>query len=87
MTVKLTANGLKRLEMTMRDVMDGLEDAASYMNYQSTPDVVEILSIEAPGREADSRASIISLENHKDTDAEVADIAAWLIARESRLFA
>lgn len=48
MSAKIKTRGIKRLEVTMRDVLDGLEDAASYMNYHSSPDIVEILSIEPP---------------------------------------
>ena len=45
---KIPVKGGKALEMTMRNVLDGLEDSASYFAYQSTPDNLEILSIEVP---------------------------------------
>lgn len=32
----------------MRDVMDGLYDSACYFAFRSTPDTLEILSIEPP---------------------------------------
>ncbi|MGD8525382.1 MAG: hypothetical protein PVJ63_03980 [Thioalkalispiraceae bacterium] len=54
----------KALEMTMRDVLDSLEDAASYMALHSTPEGLEILSIEAPGRDPyaqKQRAQVIPL--------------------------
>ena len=58
MPSKLSVRGIKRLEVTMRDVLDGLDDAASFMNYQSSPDSVEILSIEPPGRLISQKAKI-----------------------------
>ncbi len=41
-------NGVSALEMTMRDVMAGLEDMATDFAYASAPDCFEILAIEAP---------------------------------------
>ena len=38
----------KALEMRMREVMENLEDSCTYTAYQSTPDSLEILSIESP---------------------------------------
>ncbi|MFK5914804.1 MAG: hypothetical protein QM484_10545 [Woeseiaceae bacterium] len=81
MSKKFSIPGLKRLEITMRDVIDGLEDAASYMNYQSQPDVVEILSIEPLGRTTTNVSNIAPFLKAKNT-AEKADIAAYLIKRE-----
>ena len=86
MPVKLSNRGIKRLEVTMRDVMDGLEDAASYMNYHSTPDIIEILSIEPPGRSAPSEQKIIPI--HLSTgDAQNDNIVKYLILREQRISA
>ncbi len=45
---KKPVHGTKALEMNMRDVMDGLYDSACYFSYRSTPDTLEILSIEPP---------------------------------------
>ena len=45
---KKPAHGAKALEMSMRDVMDGLYDSACYFAFRSTPDTLEILSIEPP---------------------------------------
>lgn len=81
MSVKLSTRGIKRLEISMRDVLDGLEDAASYMNYRSSPDVVEILSIEPPGRPTSVKQKVIpiNLSIIKNIDA---DIVGYLIRRE-----
>jgi hypothetical protein len=43
-------NSNKALEITMRDVMDNLEDAASYMAL-TCPQGLEVLSIEAPAED------------------------------------
>lgn len=40
----------KALEMTMRDVIDCLEEAANYTAMTSMPGGLEILSIEAPSQ-------------------------------------
>ena len=81
MSIKLSTRGIKRLEITMRDVLDGLEDAASYMNYHSSPDIIEILSIEPPGRPVQANANFIPItlpiENNIDND-----IVDYLIQRE-----
>lgn len=81
MPSKQSARGIKRLEVTMRDVLDGLEDAAIYMNYHSKPDIVEILSIEPPGRPIVIKQNVIplnlSLENNQSTN-----IVDYLIQRE-----
>jgi len=86
MPVKLSTRGIKRLEVTMRDVMDGLEDAASYLNYQSTPDIVEILSIEPPGRPAPGEQKVIPM--HLSTGNEQnSTIVEYLIQRELKISA
>ena len=85
MSVKLSTRGFKRLEVTMRDVMDSMEDAASYMNYQSVPETVEILSIEPPGRTIQPHQGVIQFNklDSADTD-ESSDIVDYLIERELR---
>lgn len=86
MSVKLSKRGIKRLEVTMRDVMDGLEDAASYMNYLSVPETVEILSIEPPGRTTQPIQDVIQfnkVNNSTDVD-ECSNIVDYLIERELR---
>ena len=81
MSIKLSTRGIKSLEISMRNVLDGLEDAASYMNYHSSPDVVEILSIEPPGRPTSVKQKVIPINlpinNNIDTD-----IVDYLIQRE-----
>lgn len=80
---KLSSLGIKRLEITMRDVMDGLEDAAGYMNYQSVPNVVEILSIEPPGRPIQKTSQVIQLTKASSSEAEQeSDIVDYLIQKE-----
>jgi len=44
----LRINNITPLELTMREVLDGLDDLASGFAWQSTPDVFEIIAIEAP---------------------------------------
>ena len=85
MSVKMSKRGIKRLEVTMRDVRDGLEEAASYMNYQSTPEVVEILSIEPPGRFVHTPQEVIQFNNLASSkENENANIVDYLIQRELR---
>ena len=83
MAVKLSKRGIKRLEVTMRDVLDGLEDAASYMNYKSSPDVVEILSIEPPGRPLCPEKEVIYFNNLTANNSDDT-IVEYLIQRELR---
>lgn len=45
------------LELTMREVLDGLDDLASGFAWQSTPGVFEIIAIEAPEGAHDSHAA------------------------------
>lgn len=85
MSVKLSTSGLKRLELTMRDVLDGLEDASIFMHYKSSPDVVEILSIEADGRPIPESSKIIPINQH--VNKIESDIVEYLIQREERISA
>ena len=78
---KLSTRGIKRLEVTMRDVLDGLEDAASYINYESSPDIVEILSIEPPGRPMTVKDKVIHIRPPNEADHSN-DIVEYLIQRE-----
>lgn len=88
MSVKISTRGIKRLEVAMRDVLDGLEDAATYMNYQSVPDIVEILSIEPPGREIQPRNSVVPLINKNSADSSKSEnIVDYLIKRELKISA
>lgn len=80
-----TQAGHKRLEVTMRDVLDGLEDAACQLSFQSSVDTLEILSIEPPGREvwySTKTATITPLSQKRSSD-----IVDYLISRELRLCA
>lgn len=82
MPSKQTTRGIKRLEVTMRDVLDGLEDAAVYMHYHSRSELVEILSIEPPGRcLREAKQNVISLEDSRETNQN-ANIVDYLIRRE-----
>ena len=81
MSIKLSTRGIKHLEITMRDVLDGLEDAASYMNYHSSPDIIEILSIEPPGRPALSEQKVIPINLPSDK-VHSSNIVEYLIQRE-----
>lgn len=80
---KLSTRGIKRLEVTMRDVLDGLEDAASYMNYHSSPDIVEILSIEPPGRLSLVKDNVTPIKLAFDNENNN-NIVDYLIQRELR---
>lgn len=81
MSTSPKVRGIKRLEITMRDVLDGLEDAAVFMNYHSNSDIVEILSIEPPGRTDFSQSKIIPLKPSTQ-NSDNADIVEYLIQRE-----
>ena len=88
MSAKTKTRGIKRLEVTMLDVLDGLEDAASYMNYHSTPEIVEILSIEAPGRIASSQQDIIHFNKINPVKPmQTPTIVDYLIQREMKKLA
>ena len=83
MSAKISTRGIKCLEVTMRDVLDGLEDAASYMNYHSVPETVEILSIEPPGRAIPPFQDVIHLNQINTVDSKQStNIVDYLIQRE-----
>jgi len=85
MSVKLSTRGIKRLEVVMRDVLDGLEDAASYMNYHSVPEVIEILSIEPPGRDIKPNKEVIQFNDLPPAESvDNSNIVEYLIQRELR---
>ena len=65
----------------MRDVMDGLEDAASYINYKSTPDIIEILSIEPPSQRAVTKEKVIPIKLPFESNRSN-NIVDYLIQRE-----
>ncbi len=45
---KIPLEGTKALEIAMQDTMDGMSDLALYFAYRSSPETVQILSIEPP---------------------------------------
>lgn len=53
----LRINTITPLELTMREVLDGLDDLASGFAWQSSPDVFEIIAIEAPEAPHDAHAA------------------------------
>lgn len=53
----LRINHITPLELTMREVLDGMDDLASGFAWQSTPGVFEIIAIEAPAAEHDADAA------------------------------
>jgi len=68
----------------MRDVMIGLTDSASYFAFRSTPDTLEILSIEPPKGDPFHSdricAKVTPLRRSRSTD-----IVDYLLRRETRL--
>lgn len=46
MSEKSSESRIKHLEITMRDVMDSLEDTAIFAHYKLNAGIVEVLSIE-----------------------------------------
>ncbi|GAB4301441.1 MAG: hypothetical protein Kow0096_22240 [Thiohalomonadaceae bacterium] len=53
----LRINTITPLELTMREVLAGLDDLASGFAWQSSPDVFEIIAIEAPETAHDTHAA------------------------------
>lgn len=83
MSAKIAIRGIKRLEVTMRDVQDGLEDAASYINYQSSAEAVEVLSIEPAGRAISPLHDVIPFNSSNSVDSKYnTNIVDYLIQRE-----
>lgn len=63
--------------------MEGLEDSASYFAFRSTPDTLEVLSIEPPnGDPVAERAPLATV--HAVPHRRSVDIVEYLIARENR---
>jgi len=72
--------GGKALEIAMRDTMEGLADSAAYFAYRSTPETLQILSIEPP--------KTLNFEKKPANVTHVKprqDITDYLIQRELRL--
>lgn len=90
MNTKTSKREAKLLEITMRDVLDGLEDAASYVGFQSVADTLEILSIEPPGRLTQPIHDLIQMKTQASSQLaanQTADIVEYLISRELRISA
>lgn len=81
---KIPVNGAKSLEMAMRDVMDSLADSACYFAYRSTPDTLQILSIE-PARQLNFQGPTAEVISVKQYQARSRDIVDYLIRRETEL--
>lgn len=85
---KLTVKrGSKALEITMRDVLDSLEDVSNASQYQCASETVKILSIEMPETNNHSATkqitNIYSISNppilHRSKD-----VVSFLLEREQR---
>ena len=81
MTPKKASNGDRRLEFIMRDVLDGLEEAATWQGYTPVPDTFEILSIEPPGRKTDEIQSVIPFRFSAEP-GRTNNVVEYLIIRE-----
>lgn len=81
---KIPVNGGKSLEMAMRDVLDGLTDSACYFAYRSTPDTLEILSIEPP-KPTNWEQPTAEVIQVRDFQHRSRDIVEFLIRRETAL--
>ena len=85
MISKKKVNKTKLLELTMRDVLGGLEDAATYMNYRSVPDSVEILSIAPAGQAIPTHSEVIQLNARLTSNNKIkrsTNIVDYLLQRE-----
>ncbi|MFO7603232.1 MAG: hypothetical protein R6X06_05385 [Gammaproteobacteria bacterium] len=78
---KRPVNGTKALEMNMRDVMDGLYDSACYFAFRSTPDTLEILSIEPPKGDPVALPRKKARVHHMPIN-RTANVVDFLMARE-----
>lgn len=85
---KLTVQrGSKALEMIMRDVLDNIEDGANYIQYQSSVESVQILSVELPENNDQNNTTqitnIYSVSNppilHRSKD-----VVSYLLEREEK---
>lgn len=81
---KIPVKGGKALEMTMQNVLEGLEDSASYFAFQSTPDTLEILSIERPKGDPVANRQPLATVHHVLSNRRSEDIVEFLITREKQ---
>jgi len=81
-STKPIVHGKKALELTMRDVLEGVEEAALYVGFEGKPNVMEILSIEVPRktRPTGTKRSTVAAINSRGRPIDVSD---YLIQRES----
>ncbi len=86
---KLTVKrGSKALEMTMRDVLDSMEDIANCAQYSTGVESFEILSIEMPETCPNSPATQITNIHPVNNSAPLhrsKDVVSFLLEREERL--
>jgi len=77
---KIPLKGSKALEMRMRDTMDGIFDSALYFAFRSSPETLQILSIEPPKPVNFNQppAEVVSVRAYQD-------ITDYLIQRELHL--
>lgn len=85
---KLTVQrGSKALEMIMRDVLDNIEDGANYIQYQSTMESVQILSVELPENghpnETKQITNIYSVSKQPPLHRSK-DVVSFLLEREAK---
>ena len=81
---KIPVKGGKALEMTMQNVLDSLEDSASHLAFNSTPDTLEILSIERPKADPVSTRQPLATVHHVLCNKRSEDIVEFLITREKQ---
>ncbi len=77
---KPVVQGNKALEIAMRDVLDGMEEAALYVGFEGKPGVMEIISIESPSvpHHTPPRATVTRLSTKSDRIT----VSDYLIQRE-----
>lgn len=82
---KRPRRGGKALEVTMRDVMEGMLEAASCAAYQPTPDTLQILSIEAPKADPFAADNPAPKRVRKVSALRSHDVVDYLMRREREL--
>ena len=81
---KIPVKGGKALEMTMQNVLEGLEDSASYFAFQSTPDTLEILSIERPKGDPVANRQALATVHHVLCHQRSDNVVEFLMTREKQ---
>ncbi len=81
---KIPIKGGKALEMIMQNVLEGIEDSASYFAFQSTPDTLEILSIERPKSDPVANQRPLATVHHVLCNQRSDDIVEFLMTREKQ---